>query len=141
MIQFNFSILQLSKIFPLPSLLTTAPHIAAQAVKKQINALKSQGVVLDKNIMMPLLRHPTCMSNTFECVQHGQSCKCRPADFHIGGFPCISYSPQGLRRLDKGDDFPHWCCWAAQRRSLEDSSRCWFPGGKCCCCIVVPLYQ
>ena len=69
---------------------------------------------------MPLVRHPTCMGNRFECVQHGQECKCLAADVHIAGFPCVSYSPQGLRRADKGDDFPHWCCWAAQRRSLED---------------------
>lgn len=89
-------------------------------MRKQIDTLKSQGVVLERNIMMPLVRHPTCMGNRFECVQHGQECKCLAADVHIAGFPCVSYSPQGLRRADKGDDFPHWCCWAAQRRSLED---------------------
>lgn len=74
--------------------------------------------------MLPLITGEKAVRKTVWCTTHQQFCELKSADLHCAGFPCVSWSPQGKRLKDGGDDFVHWCAWVAERRiSKETESR------------------
>ena len=78
------------------------------------------GVTLNKELLLPLVKQNSATSDCAWCEHHQRECFLETCDVHVSGFPCVSWSPQGSRKADNGDDFRMWSAWAANRRKKKD---------------------
>ena len=97
-------------------------RLSDQAVRTVIESLTKDGVTLNKDLLFPVLKESSSTSHSAWCEHHDRNCFLERATVHICGFPCVSWSPQGSRKADNGNDFKMWCAWAAHRRKKQDYS-------------------
>ncbi len=100
---------------------------------EELIKLEQEGVPLNGDLLLPFIKKSGTMSKKAYCIVHKRYCNIDgtspsddseldedPATFHIAGFPCVSWSPQGSRLTTNGSDFKHWSCWICHRRECED---------------------
>eukprot|EP00969_Alexandrium_andersonii_P343636 15189370-Alexandrium_andersonii.AAC.1 len=62
------------------------------------------------------------VANKAQCYKHSRVCCCRSADVHIGGTPCVAFSPQGSRSAGGHASTLAFLVWAAHRLQCEEGA-------------------
>jgi len=91
------------------------------AVATALRELKEQQLPLTRHTLMPLIKSSMSVQTTAFCHVHNDFCRVTPCRDSWAGFPCVSWTPQGLKEGDLGNDFVVFCCFAALCLEVEDS--------------------
>ena len=91
-------------------------------VRDTLEKLKKENAPLNRVTMMPLVKSGKACTRRAWCEVHKKHCDIQPARDLWAGFPCVSWSPQGQRERDNGQDFLSFCAFAALTLELEDGA-------------------
>ena len=86
-----------------------------------IDAKKEAGELL-VDIYGQVTRAKNAAKRSAYCIIHDGECTHPPAQTHIAGIICVSWSPMGLGRGVDGKDFALWCSWVSLRREMQESN-------------------
>ena len=90
------------------------------SVRRTIAQLRSQGFPVNRFTLMLLIRSKAAVNLHAPFVVHGRRCQIHKSREVWAGWPCVSFSPQGQRKKDEGQDFEHWAAFMSLLLALED---------------------
>eukprot|EP00959_Pyramimonas_sp_CCMP1952_P431441 9035959-Pyramimonas_sp.AAC.1 len=73
-----------------------------------------------KHEYLDIMRDVRSVGSTGWCFRHCRYCVFKRARIHVGGPPCVDFSPQGSRKKSAGKTRLAFVSWVAHRRKLME---------------------
>ena len=104
---------------PPAHLFTNQNHFWKPKVWKQIQSLRSGGVCISLESLVPLIKGKPVRSAAF-CICCKKICEHPRANMHQGSPPCVAFSSMGNHSTTEGDTMVDFAAWCAMRLLLEE---------------------